>query len=202
VLLIVDEVMSGFGRTGRWFGIDHWGVRPDVMVCAKGASSGYWPLGLCVARAEVQEAASSVFTHGFTYSHHPAGAAAGLAVLKILGDEDLVGRAATAGHHLLKALRTLDAPHVGDVRGVGLMIGVEIVAEAGSKQPFSRDELIAERVRAAAFASGLLTYPVSGCANGTDGDGLMLGPPLTIDDAEIGELIARLAPVLRAVPKL
>lgn len=195
VLLIVDEVMSGFGRSGRWFGIEHWGVGPDIMICAKGASSGYWPLGLCVASAAVAEAAKS-FAHGFTYSHHPAGAAAGLAVMRILEREALVERAAASP--LLGELRRvlIDHPRVGDVRGKGLMIGIELVADRETKAPFRRAEGFAERVRAAAFDTGLLVYPVTGCADGVDGDGIMLGPPLDIGSAEIDFILATLPTVL------
>jgi adenosylmethionine-8-amino-7-oxononanoate aminotransferase len=196
VLLIVDEVMSGFGRTGRWFGIDHWGVRPDVMVCAKGASSGYWPLGLCIARAGVAETAMGVFAHGFTYSHHPAGAAAGLAVLRILRDEGLVERSAATGRILLDAVATIESPLIGDVRGLGMMLGVEFVEDIAERRPFPRTARLAERVRAAAFAAGLLTYPVTGCADGIEGDGLMMGPPLVLSDSECDQLITRLRTAL------
>lgn len=199
VLLVVDEVMSGFGRTGRWFAVDHWGVRPDVMVCAKGASSGYWPLGLCIARAGVAETAMGAFTHGFTYSHHPAGAAAGLAVLRILREEGLVGRAAVTGRKLLEALATIDSPLIGDVRGRGMMLGVELVEDVDERRPFPRTARLAERVRAAAFAAGLLTYPVTGCADGIEGDGLMMGPPLILNDSECDQLISRLRTALAAV---
>jgi adenosylmethionine-8-amino-7-oxononanoate aminotransferase len=199
VLLIVDEVMSGFGRTGRWFGIDHWGVRPDVIVCAKGASSGYWPLGLCIARAGVAETAMGLFTHGFTYSHHPAGAAAGLAVLRILREEGLVERSAATGRLLLDALASIESPLIGDVRGLGMMLGIEFVEDIAERRPFPRTARLAERVRAAAFGAGLLTYPVTGCADGIEGDGLMMGPPLVLSDSECDQLITRLRTALARV---
>ena len=97
VLLIVDEVMAGFGRTGTWFGIEHWGVRPDIIVAGKGASSGYWPLGLCIASKEVHDTVDGSFVHGFTYSHHAGGAAAGLAVIEIIEAESLLEASDQAG---------------------------------------------------------------------------------------------------------
>ncbi len=196
VLLVVDEVMAGFGRTGKWFGIDHWGVRPDIIVCAKGAASGYWPLGLCIASHDVYESAAPVFGHGFTFSHHPAGAAAGLAVLEILREESLVERSAVAGRKLRGALSELDSGIIGDVRGIGLMIGVEFVAEKATGRPFGRSQRLAERIRSNAFGNGLLVYPVTGCADGTDGDGLMVGPPLVVGDDELDQIVSRLGDTL------
>jgi adenosylmethionine-8-amino-7-oxononanoate aminotransferase len=139
------------------------------------------------------------FTHGFTYSHHPAGAAAGLAVLRILREEGLVGRAAVTGRQLLEALATIDSPLIGDVRGRGMMLGVELVEDVDERRPFPRTARMAERVRAAAFTAGLLTYPVTGCADGVEGDGLMMGPPLILNDSECDQLISRLRTALAAV---
>lgn len=199
VLLVADEVMTGFGRTGRWFGIEHWGVRPDIMVCAKGASSGYWPLGLCIASGDVRQTAADVFGHGFTYSHHPAGAAAGLAVLEIIEEEGLVGRSALLGHQLRRALTDQQLPLVGDIRGLGLMVGLELVSEPTAGTPFPRAERMAERVNEACFEAGLLTYVVSGCADGLEGDGLMLGPPLVLSESELEEVIVRLGAAMRSL---
>ena len=117
VLFVVDEVMTGFGRTGKWFGIEHWPVRPDLMICGKGASSGYWPLGLAIASQAVFEAIKDTFVHGFTYSHHPAGAAAGLAVLNVLQTERLVEASARQGKLLRDRLRLV---FPGRVQGEGL----------------------------------------------------------------------------------
>lgn len=187
VLLVADEVMTGFGRTGRWFGMEHWGVRPDVLVAGKGASSGYWPLGLCVASGRVFEAVGDGgFVHGFTYSHHPVGAAAGRAVLRRLREGGLVERSAALGERLLKELTAALAasPVVGDVRGIGTMIGIELVRDRGTKEPFPRAERVTERVLAAAKERGLLLYWSTGFADAGQGDLVMLGPPFTLSDDE------------------
>jgi adenosylmethionine-8-amino-7-oxononanoate aminotransferase len=196
VLLIADEVMTGFGRTGRWFGVDHWGVRPDILTAGKGAGSGYWPLGLCVASREVHDAVRSTgFVHGFTYSHHAVGAAAGRAVLARLRDGGLVERSRELGERLLKDLTTALAgsPYVGDVRGLGTMIGMELVADRQTKEPFPRAEKATERVVAAGKEKGLLLYSSTGCADGTNGDLVMIGPPFTLTDDEADLLVERTA---------
>lgn len=192
VLVIADEVMTGFGRTGRWFGCDHWKVRPDILVCAKGAASGYWPLGLAVARERVHDTiASHGFTHGFTFSHHVVGAAAGRAVLRVLRERNLVAAAETKGKRLRAGLEQRLGGHraVGDVRGLGLMLALELVADRAARTPFRRAELVTERVVAAARERGLLVYSSTGCADGRDGDLVMLGPPLVISDAEVDETV-------------
>jgi adenosylmethionine-8-amino-7-oxononanoate aminotransferase len=194
VLLIADEVMTGFGRTGTWFGCDQWDLRPDILTAGKGTSSGYWPLGLGVCSGEVYETvAASGFTHGFTYSHSVVGAAAGLAVLEILRRENLVDASRTKGERLRKELTGAvgDHPHVGDIRGLGLMVGIELVADRGSKRPFPRSDAVAERVLAAAKERGLLLYSSTGFVDGaTDGDLVMFGPPFVISDEQIDEAVA------------
>ncbi|HVD15459.1 MAG TPA: aminotransferase class III-fold pyridoxal phosphate-dependent enzyme [Actinomycetota bacterium] len=201
VLLVADEVMTGFGRTGRWFGGDHWGVRPDILVAAKGASSGYWPLGLAVASAQVHDTvAEGGFTHGLTYSHHVVGAAAGLAVLRILREDDLIEAATVKGRQLQAALAAQlgDHPAVGDVRGIGLMVGVELVADRASREPFPRAARLTERVVAAARDRGLLLYASTGCVDGHDGDLVMLGPPFVTTTAQIDEMTELCAAAIRA----
>jgi adenosylmethionine-8-amino-7-oxononanoate aminotransferase len=196
VLLIADEVMTGFGRTGRWFGVDHWGVRPDILTAGKGASSGYWPLGLCVASGEVHDAVvANGFVHGFTYSHHAVGAAVGRAVLQRLRDGDLVERSRDLGERLLKDFTTAlsGSPHVGDVRGLGTMIGMELVRDRHTKEPFRREDKATERVVGAAKENGLLLYSSTGCADGTNGDLVMIGPPFTLTDDEADLLVERTA---------
>jgi hypothetical protein len=193
--------MAGFGRTGRWFGIDHWGVAPDILIAGKGAASGYWPLGLCVASGDVYSAvAETGFVHGYTFSHHGGGAAAGLEVLSIIEEEGLLGAATVQGKKLIGLLRkSLNHPHVGDVRGIGLMVGVEFVADRESKEPFPPGEKVTDRVMAAARQAGLLTYAGRGAATGDTGDAILLGPPLTISDEEIDLVVERLATAVRAV---
>jgi adenosylmethionine-8-amino-7-oxononanoate aminotransferase len=201
VLLVADEVMTGFGRTGRWFACDHWGVRPDVLVLAKGAASGYWPLGLAVASGEVHDTiARSGFTHGLTYSHHVVGAAAGREVLRVLRERRLVEAAEAQGKRLRAGLeaRLGDHPAAGDVRGLGLMLAVELVADRTTKAPFPRNQRVAERVVAAARARGLLLYWSTGCADGTNGDLVMLGPPLVVTDPEVDEMADLTATAIEA----
>lgn len=197
VLLVADEVMTGFGRTGRWFGVDHWDVRPDLLVAAKGASSGYWPFGFVAAAGHVAEALEipGSFVHGFTYSHHPVGAAVAGEVLRILEDEDLIGASAVKGASLRAALETrlADHPHVGQVRGRGLLVGVELVADRETRQPFPRAARVTERAVTAARGSGVLVYSGTGNANGVDGDQLLLGPPFVITEPELERVVDVLA---------
>ena len=197
VLLIADEVMTGFGRTGTWFACEHWQVRPDILVAGKGASNGIWPLGLTIASGAVHDAVRSAgdFIHGFTSSHHPIGARVALAVLQRLRDGGLVKRSLVAGGtlHALLADRIAGLEHVGDVRGRGLFAGIELVADRATQEPFPRDEHAAERVTRAAKELGLLLYPSTGCADGIDGDVILLGPPYIVTDAQLETIVDRLA---------
>src|SRR5436190_13964300 len=160
VLLIADEVMTGFGRTGRWFGLDHWGVRPDLLVAAKGATSGYWPFGFVAASDEIHRTVveGGGFVHGFTYSHHPVGAAVAGEVLRILEAESLVEASAIKGDRLRVLLqgRLGDDPHVGEIRGRGLMVGLELVADRETRAPFPRAARVTEDVVRTARGRGLL----------------------------------------------
>jgi adenosylmethionine-8-amino-7-oxononanoate aminotransferase len=189
VLLIADEVMTGFGRTGRWFGVDHWGVRPDILVAAKGATSGYWPFGFAAASGEIhdQVRAGGGFTHGFTYSHQPVAAVVAGEVLRILESEDLVAASAAKGDRLKGLLkdRLGDHPAVGDIRGRGLMVGLELVRDRPTRAPFPRSAKLAEAVVRVARERGLLLYSGTGNANGVDGDTILLGPPFVISDEEL-----------------
>jgi adenosylmethionine-8-amino-7-oxononanoate aminotransferase len=190
VLLIADEVMSGFGRTGRWFGLDHWGVRADLMVAAKGATSGYWPFGFVAASGPVYEtvtAPGAGFTHGFTFSHAAVGAAVAREVLRILRDEALVEASAAKGERLLGLLRErlADHPAVGEIRGRGLLVGLELVADRATRRPFPRAARVTESIVAAARERGVLLYHGTGNADGTDGDVILLGPPFVVTDDEL-----------------
>jgi adenosylmethionine-8-amino-7-oxononanoate aminotransferase len=201
VLLIADEVMTGFGRTGAWFGCDHWDVRPDILVCAKGASSGYWPLGFAAASGPVYERLRERgFVHGFTYSHNVVGAAVGREVLRILRHERLVEASRDKGDWLRKALTEAlsDQPRVGDVRGRGLMVAVELVQDRHSKEPFERGERVTERVVEAAKDAGLLLYSSTGCADGVNGDLVMFGPPFVMTEDELDEAVTTAAAAIRA----
>ncbi len=203
VLLVADEVMTGFGRTGRWFGLDHWNVRPDILVAAKGATSGYWPFGFVAASDAVYSTvtgASSGFVHGFTYSHAPIGAAVASEVLAIIERESLVEASAAKGLRLLELARAAcgDHPAVGDVRGRGLLVGVELVADRETREPFPRAARVTEAVVAAARDRGVLLYSGTGNANGVDGDTILLGPPFIVTGPEIERIVAVLAEAIDA----
>jgi adenosylmethionine-8-amino-7-oxononanoate aminotransferase len=203
VLLIADEVMTGFGRTGAWFGCDHWDVRPDILVAGKGISSGYWPSGLAACSGDVYAAieASGGFVHGFTFSHHVVGAAVARAVLARLRDDGLVEASRDKGAIFAKLLQNelADDPHVGEVRGRGLMIGVELVQDRASRRPFPRAERVTERVVAAARDAGLLVYSSTGCVDGTDGDLIVFGPPFVITEDELSEAAATTAAAVGSI---
>jgi adenosylmethionine-8-amino-7-oxononanoate aminotransferase len=196
VLLILDEVMTGFGRTGEWFAADHWGVRPDILTAGKGASSGYWPLGVCVASGEIYEAVTraDTFSHGFTWSHHPVGAAVAATVIDVIDRDGLVGAARRAGELVRGALRAglAEHPNVGEIRGLGLLNAVEFVADRDTKAPFDRSEQVIERIVDAAFDRRLTVYPCSSAVDGSVGDAALLGPALCATDAELNEMVARL----------
>ncbi len=192
VLLIADEVMTGFGRTGTWFGMDHERVRPDLLVAAKGATSGYWPFGFVAASGEIHDAVTSAgpFVHGFTYSHQPTGAAVAREVLRILEAESLVEASAMKGERLLGLLRDRlgDHPSVGDIRGRGLMVGVELVRDRETTEPYPRAARLTEAVVRIARERGLLLYAGTGNADGVDGDVIVLGPPFVVTDDELGRI--------------
>ncbi len=195
LLLIADEVMTGMGRTGKWFGVEHWNVEADIITIGKGAASGYFPLSLLAVKGQwadlVAEKAKD-FDHGGTFSHHSVGMAAGMATLKYLQENHLVERAAARGTYLEKKLRseigTLDS--IGDVRGLGLMWGMELVADRASKEPYPYEMHLAQAIADEAMRNGLVVYPGSGSVDGTLGDHIMVGPPLCISDAEIDEMVA------------
>jgi hypothetical protein len=203
VLLIADEVMTGFGRTGRWFGLDHWGVRPDILVAAKGATSGYWPFGFVAASGEIHDTVRGGpgFVHGFTYSHSPVGAAVAREVLRILETESLVEASALKGERLLGLLTEAlgDHPAVGEIRGLGLLVGVELVADRETREPFARAAKVTEAVVRAARERGVLLYSGTGNANGVDGDMILLGPPFVVTGAELERIVAVLAESIEAV---
>jgi adenosylmethionine-8-amino-7-oxononanoate aminotransferase len=203
VLLIADEVMTGFGRTGRWFGLDHWGIRPDLLVAAKGATSGYWPFGFVAASGPVHAAVTApgaAFVHGFTYSHAPVGAAVAREVLRILHDEDLVSASARLGDGLQRRLRERlgEHPQVGEIRGRGLLVGLELVADRETRRPYPRAARVTEAVVTAARERGVLVYSSTGNADGTDGDTILLGPPFVITETELDTIAAVVAAAIDA----
>jgi adenosylmethionine-8-amino-7-oxononanoate aminotransferase len=194
VLLIADEVMTGVGRTGRNFAVDHWKIEPDILVAAKGLSSGYAPLGAVIASKKVVDTiaeGSGAFLHGFTYNAHPISLAAGRAVLRHLQKKELVeaadsNRAGSTAAHFKQSLETLrDEEAIGDVRGIGLLWAVEFVADKASKRPFPPEQTFSARIGAAAMKRGLLVYPMQGSIDGVSGDHLLLAPPAVITADQI-----------------
>ncbi|HMF91244.1 MAG TPA: aspartate aminotransferase family protein [Candidatus Angelobacter sp.] len=194
ILLIADEVMTGMGRTGKPFAVDHWGVEPDIITLGKGLAGGYAPLGAVIVGPRVVDAfaqGSGAFQHGFTYQAHPVATAAGNAVLDVLEKENLFARVLAAGRELFAALEPLRShPHVGDVRGLGLLAGIEFVKDRTTGEPFPREKNIAGRMYQAAMKHGVLAYPSQGCVDGERGDHLLLAPPFIVTRQEC-ETIAR-----------
>jgi adenosylmethionine-8-amino-7-oxononanoate aminotransferase len=194
LLLIADEVLVGMGRTGTWWGINHWDVIPDIMVASKGVAGGYFPLGVVAARGEdVDQIAGSLgdFNHGGTFSHHAVGAAAGLATIRVIEDEKLITNSAEMGRYLGQKLYHAlnEHPLVGDVRGRGLFWGVEFVQDRETKTPFPAGRHLAWDIWQRAFEMGLITYYSQGCADGVNGDLIMLGPPLIVNKEQVDEMV-------------
>ncbi len=194
VLLIADEVMSGMGRCGRNFAVDHWSVTPDILVAAKGLSSGYAPLGALIISKKVVDviaSGSGSFIHGFTYSSHPISLAAGRAVLNQIVQHSLVETAdsetdGSIANTLRENLgRMLDLNAVGDVRGIGLLWAVEFVSNRATKAPFPAEANFCGRVAQSAIGRGLLVYPVQGCVDGDLGDHILIAPPAVISSDQI-----------------
>jgi adenosylmethionine-8-amino-7-oxononanoate aminotransferase len=196
ILLIADEVMSGMGRTGKPFAMEQWGVTPDLILVGKGIASGYVPLGAVIVAGHVAEAISlgtGTFLHGFTYSAHPVAAAAGNAVLDYIEREKLFARVEPAGKELRAALESLlKYSVVGDIRGMGLLFGIELVHDAKTHEPFPPDAQIALRIQEDALEAGVMTYPIQGCADGTRGDHILLAPPFTVTSKMIQMIVAGL----------
>jgi adenosylmethionine-8-amino-7-oxononanoate aminotransferase len=188
ILLIADEVMSGMGRTGKPFTVQHWGVEPDMILVGKGIASGYAPLGAVLVSARIVEAferGSGAFMHGFTYQAHPVTTTAGNAVLDYLEAYKLFDRVNVGGQNLRAALVTLQAhPSVGDIRGLGLLLGVEFVKDKGTHEAFPREHNVAEKIRQACLEENVLVYPTQGCVDGLRGDHVLLAPPFTISPEE------------------
>ncbi|MDE0448949.1 MAG: aspartate aminotransferase family protein [Spirochaetaceae bacterium] len=186
VLFAADEVITGFGRTGKLFALDHWGVQPDMMQFAKAVTSGYFPLGgvgVNDAIAEVLDGASGPWMHAYTYSAHPTGCAVALRTIDIILDEDFPGQAAVKGDRLLAGLTDALAghPHVGDVRGKGLMCAVEIVRDRATKEEFPAADNVGNRVHAAAQARGLFSR--------VRGDVFPLAPPVVTSEQQLDRMV-------------
>lgn len=203
VLLIDDEVMAGFGRTGTMFSIEDFGVVPDMICVAKGMSAGYSPLGAVIAEDEIYNTyknGSGVFVHGHTYGGNPLSAAVALAVVKTLIKDNLVENARTIGAYLLAQLqeKLLPFSFVGDVRGKGLMLGVEIVRDKLTKEPYPVSLGMAEKLTVTLLKHGVIVYPGTGNADGVNGDQFLLPPPLTITKDQADELVEKMAAGFKA----
>lgn len=204
VLLIVDEVLTGMGRTGKWWAIEHWNVVPDILVTAKGIAGGYVPFATIAAKgADVQEIYEQLgdFNHGGTFSHHAVGAAAAMATLRIMQEEKLVENAAAMGRVLGQRLQQAlgNHPYVGDIRGRGLFWALEFVQDRETKEPFPAELHLAWKIWQQAFDLGLVLYYSQGCADGYNGDILMLGPPLIITEEQIDVMVNLLVEAIRQV---
>jgi adenosylmethionine-8-amino-7-oxononanoate aminotransferase len=196
VLLIADEVITGFGRTGRWFALGHWDVEPDIVSFAKGVTSGYLPLGGIILSQRIHDAILSApmdrrYMHAATYSGHPVCCAVGLRNVQIIEEEGLVERSAAMGKRLLAALEELyNLPNVGEVRGLGMMCGIELVADKSTKAPALG---LGVKVSREAMARGLLVRARPGSADPAMGDTLCLSPPLSTPE----EILDRIPQILR-----
>jgi putrescine aminotransferase len=197
VLLIADEVITGFGRTGRWFGLEHYGIEPDIMQFAKGITSGYVPLGGIGVSDTIRDVINGVppgkrWMHAFTYSGHPTCCAVALANIDILERERLAERAAAAGDRLLRGLRTLEpVDGVGNVRGLGLMAAVEVVRDKATKQQFPPEAGLTQKLTDALLDRGLYTRVVMDC--------ICLAPPLVTTDAELDRIVNIVGETIPAV---
>ncbi|WP_029057980.1 aspartate aminotransferase family protein [Stappia stellulata] len=198
VLLILDEVMCGMGRTGHLFACEADGVSPDILCIAKGLGAGYQPIGAMLCSGEIYRAieeGSGFFQHGHTYLGHPAAAAAGHAVVSSLLERDLVTRARTMGETVKSALveRFGQHPHVGDIRGRGMFLGLELVEDRETKAPFDPARKLHATIKKAAFARGLVCYPMGGTLDGRSGDHVLLAPPFILEEAQVTELVDKLS---------
>jgi adenosylmethionine-8-amino-7-oxononanoate aminotransferase len=204
VLFVADEVITGFGRTGRNFGVEHWRATPDLLTSAKGLASGYAPIGAVVVHervvAEIERGRPDGYFLGYTFSGNPVSCAAALAVQDYVARHNLVERCATVGGQLKARLGTLGERFggVGEVRGLGLLLGIELVRDRATNAPFPRAECVQERVVAAALERGLVIVGGTGRGHGADGDHLLVTPPFVIDDAECDQVVATLADAMEA----
>jgi adenosylmethionine-8-amino-7-oxononanoate aminotransferase len=203
VLLILDEVMCGMGRTGTLFACEQDAVRPDLVTVAKGLGAGYQPIGATLVSGAIYDAivaGSGFFQHGHTYMAHPTACAAALAVQETIVEEQLLGRIRLQGAKLrdLLGARLGAHPHVGDIRGRGLLLGLELVADRATKRPFAQERRLHARVKSEAMARGLMCYPSGGTIDGTKGDHVLLAPPYIVTDSELEQIVDRLAAAIDA----
>lgn len=203
ILLILDEVMCGAGRTGTFYACQQDGVTPDLVTLAKGLGGGYQPLGAVLLSQKIFDAfadGSSFFQHGHTYMGHPMAAAAGLAVQQVIRRDSLLTNVIAMGRDLEQRLveRLGNHHHVGDIRGRGLFRGIEMVADRATKQPFDPKLKLHARIKAEAMARGLMVYPMGGTIDGRRGDHVLLAPPYIIDRPDIDRIVERLGDAIDA----
>ena len=204
VLMILDEVMSGAGRTGTFLACDQDGVVPDIVTLGKGLGGGYQPIGAVVCTDEVYDTVargSGALKHGQTYNAHPVGCAASLAVQRVIRQGVLMERVQIAGTRLMTLLRDRfgDHPNVGDIRGRGLLQAIELVADRSTKAPFAPELALHQRAKADAFERGLLIYPSGGTIDGRLGDHILLAPPYNVTDHELDMIVSLLGETLDAI---
>jgi adenosylmethionine-8-amino-7-oxononanoate aminotransferase len=207
ILFIADEVMTGIGRTGKMFAMEHWGVVPDVICIGKGMSAGYTPIAATLVSNRIIEAilqGSKAIMSGHTYSANPQSAAVALAVLEYIENQDLVENGRVMGDYLRKKLEHLQTeyPFIGDVRGKGLLLGLEMVADGSTKYPFAQEKAVTTRLIELAQKNGLLIYPASAGLEGIGGDAVIIAPPLSIKKEEVDELISILESTLKELQGL
>jgi hypothetical protein len=203
ILLILDEVMCGMGRTGTLFACEQEGVVPDLIAIAKGLGGGYQPIGALLVQHEIAEAirkGTGFFQHGHTYMGHATACAAALAVQRAIDEEDLLARVRAMGERLESGLRERfgNHRHIGDIRGRGLFRGLELVRDRASKEPFDPAAGLSARIKAEGMARGLMCYPMGGTIDGRRGDHILLAPPFIIGEAQVGELVMRLGEAVDA----
>ncbi|MDJ0949404.1 MAG: aspartate aminotransferase family protein [Alphaproteobacteria bacterium] len=203
VLLILDEVMCGMGRTGTMFACEQDGVAPDLLTIAKGLGAGYQPIGAVLSSGRIYQAfaeGSGFFQHGHTYMGHPVACAAARAVQEAIRKEDLLANVRRQGEVLVDALqeRFGNHHHVGDIRGRGLFRAIELVADRASKLPFDPQLRLHAGIKRAAMARGLICYPMGGTVDGKAGDHVLLAPPFIIDESQVGEIVDRLGDAVDA----
>jgi len=203
ILLILDEVMCGMGRTGTMHACEQEGIAPDLLAIAKGLGGGYQPVGAVLAATRIVEAmraGSGMFQHGHTYLGHPTAAAAALAVQRVIERDRLLEQVQRRGAYLRRALddRFGAHPNVGDIRGRGLFLGVELVHDRASRAPFDPDLRLHARVKAEALANGLMVYPMGGTIDGRRGDHVLIAPPFIVSEAQLDEVVDRLATAIDA----
>ena len=205
VLLILDEVMTAWGRIGYWFGTEHWGVTPDIIATSKGMTSGYVPLAATIGSNRLWEPireSGRPFLAGHTMCHHPVSCAGALAVIDYIEEHDLLENSKRTGAYLLERLHELlDFDIVGDVRGAGLMCGIEFVQDKGTKEPFPPAAHVGAQFQAEAMKRGLILFPCTGCVEGVEGDMVLVTPPLIITRDQVDDMIEIMKEAAQATQK-